>query len=238
MIKHAGSHGYTRVRAGTRGFARYTRVRAGTRAYTRVHAGSCGFMRVRVLRPNAQFVHLAHKSNGQRNGQNTPQAKTWVRAPGRSDTRVHAGSRGYRRVHARTRGFTRVRVLTLNLIHWTHKRTEEVRRMDKIRRRRRRGFGRVDDRTRGLARGHARTFPNAYFDTLNAQMDRGVHMMDEIRQKFCITSGGGGGVGMAGRRERWELEILVVVTRCLLLLTRTHHSYTTHSVSLGGGCLG
>ena len=30
-------------------------------------------------------------------------------------------------------------------------------------------------------------------------------------------------------------EILAVVTQCLLLLTRTHHSYTTHSVSYGGG---
>ena len=31
--------------------------------------------------------------------------------------------------------------------------------------------------------------------------------------------------------------ILVVVTQCLRLLTKTHHSYTTHSVSLvwGGG---
>ena len=47
----------------------------------------------------------------------------------------HAGSRGFARGHARTRGFTRVRVLTLNSIHWTHKRTEEVRKMDKIRRR-------------------------------------------------------------------------------------------------------
>ena len=45
--------------------------------------------------------------------------------------------------------------------------------MDKIRRRRRRGFGRMDDRTRGFARVDARTFPNAYFDTLNARVDRG-----------------------------------------------------------------
>ena len=38
-----------------------------------------------------------------------------------------------------------------------------------------------------------------------------------------------------------EREILVVVTQCLLLPTRTHHSYTTRAVSLkggGGGCWG
>ena len=32
-----------------------------------------------------------------------------------------------------------------------------------------------------------------------------------------------------------SLEILVVVTQCLLLPTGTHHSYTTHTVSLRGG---
>ena len=32
-----------------------------------------------------------------------------------------------------------------------------------------------------------------------------------------------------------EREIIVVVTQCLLLPTRTHHSYTTHTVSLRGG---
>ena len=50
---------------------------------------------------------------------------------------------------------------------------------------------------------------------------------------------------MLGERVRWvgEREILVVVTQCLLLPTGTHHSYTTHTVSLrgagrggGGGC--
>ena len=46
---------------------------------------------------------------------------------------------------------------------------------------------------------------------------------------------------MLGERVRWvgEREILVVVTQCLLLPTRTHHSYTTRAVSLkggGGGC--
>ena len=41
-----------------------------------------------------------------------------------------------------------------------------------------------------------------------------------------------------------EREILVVFTHCLLLPTRTHHSYTTHTESLivkgggGGGCWG
>ena len=32
-----------------------------------------------------------------------------------------------------------------------------------------------------------------------------------------------------------KVEILVVVTQCLLLPTGTHHSYTTHTVSLRGG---
>ena len=48
-----------------------------------------------------------------------------------------------------------------------------------------------------------------------------------------------------GAREsvKWvgERAILVVVTQCLLLPTRTHHRYTTHTVSLkggGGGCWG
>ena len=50
----------------------------------------------------------------------------------------HVGLRSDTRAHARTRGFTRVRVLTLNSMHLTHKRTEEVRMMDKIRRRRNR----------------------------------------------------------------------------------------------------
>ena len=36
-----------------------------------------------------------------------------------------------------------------------------------------------------------------------------------------------------------EREIIVVVTQCLLLPTKTHHSYTTHTVSLKGeGCWG
>ena len=74
--------------------------------------------------------------------------------------RVHAGWRGYTRVHAGTRVYV------------------YVGEMDKIRHRRRRGFGRVDDRTRGFARVHARTFPNAYFDKLNAQMDRGSPYYD------------------------------------------------------------
>ena len=39
---------------------------------------------------------------------------------------------------------------------------------------------------------------------------------------YRIIKGGGG-------------EILVVVTQCLLLPTGTHHSYTTHAVSLRGG---
>ena len=41
----------------------------------------------------------------------------------------------------------------------------------------------------------------------------------------------------AGERVKWlgERGILVVVTQCLILLTRTHHSYTTHTVSLRGG---
>ena len=46
---------------------------------------------------------------------------------------------------------------------------------------------------------------------------------------------------MLGERVRWvgEREILVVVTQCLLLPTRMHHSYTTHTVLLTGeGVLG
>ena len=41
----------------------------------------------------------------------------------------------------------------------------------------------------------------------------------------------------AGERVKWlgERGVLVVVTQCLILLTRTHHSYTTHTVSLRGG---
>ena len=37
------------------------------------------------------------------------------------------------------------------------------------------------------------------------------------------------------RELRGGGEILVVVTQCLLLPTGTHHSYTTHTVSLRGG---
>ena len=47
----------------------------------------------------------------------------------------------------------------------------------------------------------------------------------QLYYSFRIIRGGGGGVR----------ESLVVVTQCLLQLTRTHHSYTTHSVSLVGG---
>ena len=56
----------------------------------------------------------------------------------------HVGTRGYARVHAGSRGYTRVGAGT-------------------------RAFTRVH----AGSRGDARTFPNAYFDTLNAQMDRG-----------------------------------------------------------------
>ena len=44
----------------------------------------------------------------------------------------------------------------------------------------------------------------------------------QIYYSCRIIKGGGGG-------------ILVVVTQCLLLPTGTHHSYTTHTVSLRGG---
>ena len=49
-----------------------------------------------------------------------------------------------------------------------------------------------------------------------------------------IIKGGGGGCWGKGEVGRWvgEREILVVVTQCLLLPTGTHHSYTTHTVSL------
>ena len=60
---------------------------------------------------------------------------------------------------------------------------------------------------------------------------------DESRLYYSYrTIKGGGG---AGERVRWvdEREILVVVTQCLLLPTRTHHGCTTHAVSSvrGGG---
>ena len=77
--------------------------------------------------------------------------------------------------------------------------------MDKIRCRRRPGFGRmdardtrvragtcgfghVDTRTGGLARVHAGMFLNAYFDTFNAQMDRGqeVHIMMDKTPKTAL----------------------------------------------------
>ena len=44
----------------------------------------------------------------------------------------------------------------------------------------------------------------------------------QLYYSYRIIKGGGGG-------------ILVVVTQCLLLPTGTHHSYTTHTVSLRGG---
>ena len=46
----------------------------------------------------------------------------------------------------------------------------------------------------------------------------------QLYYSYRIIKGGGGGG-----------EILVVVTQCLLLPTGTHHSYTTHTVSLRGG---
>ena len=138
------------------------RVHARTRGYMRVHARTCGYTRVHVLTLNSMY--LAHKWT-----EKWAKYATGEDAGSGAWTLGHAGSRGCTRVHVRTRGFTRVRVLMLNLMH---KWTEEVR-MDKIRCRRRRGFGRVDDRTCGFARVHARTFPSAYFGSLNAQRDRG-----------------------------------------------------------------
>ena len=46
----------------------------------------------------------------------------------------------------------------------------------------------------------------------------------QLYYSYRIIKGGGGGG-----------EILVVGTQCLLLPTGTHHSYTTHTVSLRGG---
>ena len=48
------------------------------------------------------------------------------------------------------------------------------------------------------------------------------------------TIKGGGG---AEERVRWMGEREILVKQCLLLPTRTHHSYTTHAISLvrGGG---
>ena len=59
----------------------------------------------------------------------------------------------------------------------------------------------------------------------------------QIYYSYRVVKGGGGRARGAGERVRWvgERATLVVVTQCLLLPTRTHHSYTTHTVSLRGG---
>ena len=61
----------------------------------------------------------------------------------------------------------------------------------------------------------------------------------QLYYSYHIIRGGGGG-GDAGERVRWmgEREIQVVVTQCLLLRTRMHHSYITHAVSWWGGAGG
>ena len=56
---------------------------------------------------------------------------------------------------------------------------------------------------------------------MSAPADRDA---SQLYYSYRIIKGGGGGE-----------EILVVVTQCLLLPTGTHHSYTTHTVSLRGG---
>ena len=56
---------------------------------------------------------------------------------------------------------------------------------------------------------------------MSAPADRDA---SRLYYSYRIIEGGGGGGG-----------ILVVVTQCLLLPTGTHHSYTTHTVSLRGG---
>ena len=53
---------------------------------------------------------------------------------------------------------------------------------------------------------------------MSAPADRDA---SQLYYSYRIIKGGGG--------------ILVVVTQCLLLPTGTHHSYTTHTVSLRGG---
>ena len=53
---------------------------------------------------------------------------------------------------------------------------------------------------------------------MSAPADRDA---SQLCYSYRIIKGGGG--------------ILVVVTQCLLLPTGTHHSYTTHTVSLRGG---
>ena len=54
---------------------------------------------------------------------------------------------------------------------------------------------------------------------MSAPADRGA---SRLYYSYRIIEGGG---------------VLVVVTQCLLLPTGTHHSYTTHTVSLRGGIL-
>ena len=55
---------------------------------------------------------------------------------------------------------------------------------------------------------------------MSAPTDRDA---SRLYYSYRIIEGGGGG------------GVLVVVTQCLLLPTGTHHSYTTHTVSLRGG---
>ena len=61
---------------------------------------------------------------------------------------------------------------------------------------------------------------------MSAPADRDA---SRLYYSYRIIEGGGGGGGEG------EREILVVVAQCLLLPTGTHHSYTTHTVSLRGG---
>ena len=76
-------------------------------------------------------------------------------AGSRAYTRVRAGSRGYTRVGAGTRAYTRVHARTCPNAQFDAFSAQMDREMDKIRHRRRRGFGRVDDRTRGFTRVRA-----------------------------------------------------------------------------------
>ena len=84
---------------------------------------------------------------------------------------------------------------------------------------------------------------------MSAPADRDA---SRLYYSYRIIEGGGGdpsrsyAVSAPANRDASQLyysyriiegggEILVVVTQCLLLPTATHHSYTTHTVSLRGG---
>ena len=107
---------------------------AGSRAYWRVHTGTRAYWRIHTGTRAYWRVHTGTRAY-------------W---------RIHTSTRAYWRIHTGTRGFTCVRVLTLNLIHVTHKWTEEVRRKTKY------DGGEDVVRARGRSDTRVRTGTRAY----------------------------------------------------------------------------